>query len=171
MQKQAEAEKIKSHLIRRGYEVEGAYQSGSQALSRCYNFDEGIIVCSERCTDMMSTELKGMLPDGFEMILLAKPSDGEDSVDGVIRLELPLRVSALAEAIDICMEGMRRKKRAKTGARIRSAQEQAMIDMAKQRVMKSRGLSEQDAYRYLQKMSMNLKCPLEEFAATYLLNN
>lgn len=168
--KQAEAEKIKSLLVQRGYIVDGAFQSGNQALCLLYNFDEGIIITGYRCADMVYGELKEQLPDMFSMILIASPDIVDDAPSDIYGITKPLHLSELTHAIDMCEEQIRRQKRRKTGARSRSDRDMAIIDMAKQSIMAVRHLTEPEAYRYLQKFSMDCKRTLEESAKLYLLS-
>ena len=61
-------------------------------------------------------------------------------------------------------EQLKRRGRDKKGARVRTQLDTAIIDMAKQDIMKKYDMTEPEAYNYLRRQSMDRKMTMEEFA-------
>ena len=150
------ARNIKKILAQSGYPVVAVCTTGAQALASVNNLETGIIVCGYRFVDMMYTEVYEYLPKGFQMLLIASPTNVIDnSVENLISLSLPLKVHELMQTVEM-MDGYitRNKKRQKKKPKIRSEAELEIIDRAKRRLMERNGLSEEEAHRYIQKRSM-----------------
>lgn len=150
------ARNIKKILAQSGYPVVSVCTTGAQALASVNNLETGIIVCGCRFVDMMYTEVYEYLPKGFQMLLIASPTNVIDnSVENLISLSLPLKVHELMQTVEM-MDGYitRNKKRQKKKPKIRSEAELEIIDRAKRRLMERNGLSEEEAHRYIQKRSM-----------------
>lgn len=150
------ARNIKKILAQSGYPVVSVCTTGAQALASVNNLETGIIVCGYRFVDMMYTEVYEYLPKGFQMLLIASPTNVIDnSVENLISLLLPLKVHELMQTVEM-MDGYitRNKKRQKKKPKIRSEAELEIIDRAKRRLMERNGLSEEEAHRYIQKRSM-----------------
>ena len=150
------ARNIKKILAQSGYPVVSVCTTGAQALASVNNLETGIIVCGYRFVDMMYTEVYEYLPKGFQMLLIASPTNVIDNnVENLISLSLPLKVHELMQTVEM-MDGYitRYKKRQKKKPKIRSEAELEIIDRAKRRLMERNGLSEEEAHRYIQKRSM-----------------
>lgn len=150
------ARNIKKILAQSGYSVVSVCTTGAQALASVNNLETGIIVCGYRFVDMMYTEVYEYLPKGFQMLLIASPTNVIDNnVENLISLSLPLKVHEMMQTVEM-MDGYitRYKKRQKKKPKIRSEAELEIIDRAKQRLMERNGLSEEEAHRYIQKRSM-----------------
>lgn len=150
------ARNIKKILAQSGYSVVSVCTTGAQALASVNNLETGIIVCGYRFVDMMYTEVYEYLPKGFQMLLIASPTNVIDNnVENLISLSLPLKVHEMMQTVEM-MDGYitRYKKRQKKKPKIRSEAELEIIDRAKRRLMERNGLSEEEAHRYIQKRSM-----------------
>ena len=150
------ARNIKKILAQSGYSVVSVCTTGAQALASVNNLETGIIVCGYRFVDMMYTEVYEYLPKGFQMLLIASPTNVIDNnVENLISLSLPLKVHELMQPVEM-MDGYisRYKQRQKKKPKIRSEAELEIIDRAKRRLMERNGLSEEEAHRYIQKRSM-----------------
>lgn len=151
------AKGIKNLLVRRGYMVNGICTSGSQAMSMVDEMGEGIVVCGYKYSDMTYMELKEYLPRSFEMLLVASQEKlrqgyGQD----MMCLQMPLKVQELADTIEMLeVKLSRRKRKEKKTPKPRQAEEQKYIDDAKLLLMGRNHFSEEEAHRYIQKMSMD----------------
>ena len=67
-----EAKGVKSILVRSGFQVTGICTTGTQAISQMDGLNDGIVICSYKLADMIYTELHEDLPEGFEMLLMAR---------------------------------------------------------------------------------------------------
>ena len=57
--------KIKSVLIKNGFDVYAACRTGARVLQSVEELEAGVVVCGIRLADMMYYDLKNDLPDNF----------------------------------------------------------------------------------------------------------
>ncbi len=154
--KETVAHNIKKILAQSGYSVVSVCTTGAQALASVNNIESGIIVCGYRFVDMMYTEIYEYLPKGFQMLLIASAANVLDNnVENLISLSMPLKIHELMQTIEM-MDGYvtRYKKKARRSPKVRSIEDQDLINKAKAKLMDRNGLSEEEAHRYIQKRSM-----------------
>ncbi len=149
--------KIRAILVRSGYTVAGVCTSGSQVIQETNELDDGLVLCAYRLPDMMYRELREYLPGAFRMIVLTTPENWADNgEDDVISLSLPLRTNELLSTVEMVVYNIRRaRKKPKPTGKVRSAEEQEIIDRAKGILMSRNNMTEPEAHRYLQKTSMD----------------
>ncbi len=168
--KEDSARSIKKLLMQNGHHVDAVCTTGAQALQSANELGGGIVVCGYRFVDMMYTELYEYLPPGFEMLLVASPSNcaGRD-VKNLVCLATPLKCNELLQTVEM-MEytQMRRRKKQKSKPTERSGEEQELIAKAKALLMERNDLSEAEAHHYLQKRSMDNGTGLTETAQMIL---
>lgn len=155
--KPGDAKNIRNILVRSGYHVAAVCTGGSQVLQLADSLGEGIVVCGYKLADMLSSQLREDLPQGFDMLLLAsRPLLEQCCGDRIVRLELPLKVQNLTDTLQM-MTGsfLRRKKREKQKPRIRTEEENRLIRDAKRLLMERNDMTEEEAHRYMQKCSMD----------------
>lgn len=168
--KQEIALNIKKILAQSGYSVVAVCATGAQALAAMNDLEDGILICGYRFIDMMYDELLEYLPKGFQMLLIASANNSLDSEAGnLLCLNTPLKVHELLEAVDALEHSLhRRKKKERLKPKVRTEEEQALIDAAKDALMRQHGLSEGEAHRYMQKRSMDNGTGLVETAEMIL---
>lgn len=168
--KMEDAKGIRNLLVRNGFAVAAVCTTGAQAISHADHFGGGIVICSYKMTDMLYTELRECLPDGFEMLLMASRHILAGCVDnGVICLAMPVKVCDLVNTVDMMMrthQKSRRLRREKTGTRNES--ETALISEAKNVLMNRNNMTEGEAHRYIQKCSMDSSTSMVEMAQMVL---
>ena len=88
--KRENAVNIRNILTRSGIRVSAVCLTGSKVLQHAEMWNQGIVICGARLQDMPYTELRGLLPDGCEILLIA-PSDRwiESLPDGIVGLPSP----------------------------------------------------------------------------------
>ena len=59
---------IKNLLVRNGYPVTAVCTSGANVLSTIDDYNDGIVVCGYKLTDMLFSELRANMAGDFEMI-------------------------------------------------------------------------------------------------------
>ena len=154
--KSEDARKISELLNHRGLEVTAVCTTGAAVLAKANELDQGVVVCSKNLPDMYYAQLASDLPDFFEMLLLTSTPGLEDYSKPVVSVKLPLRASELVSTLDQMLTQLNRKyKKAKAGPKKRSTEEQMEIDHAKRLLMDRNGMTEQEAFRYIQKCSMD----------------
>lgn len=152
-----DGKKIRSILVKSGINVDAVCTSGAQALEYVNKFNEGIVVCSYRFTDMYYTQLKEDLPAGFDMLLVASKANWMDAEDSaVIKIATPLKLYDLLNTIHMMFEAQSRKrKKIKNAPKVRSEEETKIIKEAKSILIDRNNMTEAEAHAYLQKCSMD----------------
>lgn len=165
-----DARSIKNVLVKNGFGVTAVCTSGAQALGHADEFRDGLILSGYRLTDMICTELKKDLPDGYDMVVMASQRAlSELAGTGIIGLAMPLKVHELVDTIDMMSQKIvRRKKKQKERPKTRSREESAVIESAKRLLMERNHMTEDEAHRYLQKRSMDNGTEMAETAQMLL---
>lgn len=89
--------------------------------------------------------------------------------NGIVCLDMPLKVPDLINTVGMMVENIeRRKRKRKNKPKERSGEERNCIDEAKKLLMFRNNMTEDEAHRYLQKCSMDSGCGLTEMAAMVL---
>ena len=132
-----EAKAVRNLLVRKGYEVAIPCITGAQVINQADNLSDGIIICGYKLSDnMIYTELNEYKPKSFEMLLVASRN--------------------LCSTIEMMLQAqVRRRRKLRSQPRRRSPQEQKIIDDAKAILMERNNMSEPEAFRYIQKCSMD----------------
>lgn len=148
---------IRNLLVRNGYTVNAVFTTGTQLLNYIDSMHYGIIVSGYRYADMVSSELAQNLPPDFPMIVMASPRFWADSAaEGITYLGMPIKIRELLSALEtISMQQERRKRRDRMKPKQRNDGDRELVQTAKRLLMEKRGMEEEDAYRYIQKNSMD----------------
>lgn len=154
--KRENAVNIRNILMRSGIEVSAVCLTGAKVLQHAEMWSQGIIICGSRMQDMPYTELKELLPDGFDMLLIASSNRWINALpEGIVGLPSPLKVYDLVNTLEMmCQAQESRRRKRREAAKGRSAGERQIIEQAKALLMERNGMSEEEAHRYLQKTSM-----------------
>lgn len=155
--KQEDARGIKNLLLRNGYHVTAVCTSGAAAMAILDDLDYAVIVCGYKFGDMLYSELYENLPDTIQMLLIASRMKLESGItEGVVSVEMPLKSYDLLETLGMMTQALERlKKKGRKTPKERNVAQKAIIDEAKKRLMDTRGMSEEEAHRYIQKNSMD----------------
>lgn len=169
--KPEDAKGIRNLLMKNGFRVDSVCTTGSQALSRMDDLNDGLVICSYRLADMMYSELHACLPKGFEMLLIASANTLQECESrDIMSLSMPLKVHDLINTVDMMAQAIeRRKRRARLQPKVRSAEEEEVIQEAKALLMNRNHMTEEEAHRYLQKCSMDSGTNLVEEARMVLV--
>ena len=161
---------IKSILLKHGFQVGKVCVTGAQALQCADSLSGGILVCASRLRDMPYTQLREYLPASFEMLVLTPPNAWDGcAMEHVVCLPMPMKAHELASTMEMMAYSMeRRKKRRKSHPPTRSPKEQQAIQKAKELLMARNHMAEEEAYRYIQKSSMDTGTGMAETAQMIL---
>ena len=168
--KQEVAQNVKKILSQSGYSVQAVCTTGAQTLNSINNLESGILICGCRFIDMMYAEIYEYLPSEFQMLLIASASSiQEREISNIVSLVLPMKVHELLQTVEM-MEGeiRRRRKRMRQRPKVRSEEDQKVIQKAKGLLMERNGFSEEEAHRYIQKRSMDNGTELVEVSQMIL---
>lgn len=165
-----DARNLKTVLGRNGCEVNAICDSGSQLINLVNALDGGIVICGYQFSDMLYKEIYNSLPKSFTMIVVASPAKLEYLVEEDIKqVEMPIHISELVAAVNAAIsEYSKRRKKEKAKHKFRSAAEQKLIDDAKRILMDKKKITENEAHRYLQKLSMDSGNSIVESAGMVL---
>ena len=129
-----------------------------------------VLICGYRLPDMNYLDLSECLPGGFELLLLASERVICEVPDSILSLQMPLKTSDLINTVHMILSKQeRRRKKEKKRPKPRSWKEQNYISNAKMILMQRNHLSEEEAYRYIQKSSMDSGTNMVETAQMILM--
>ncbi len=165
--KPEDGKSIRNILMRNGCDVAAVCTSGAQAVSSLEGLNGGIVISGYRFEDMLFRDIHDLMPEGFEMILVASERRVADEQinEDIVYLPMPLKVQDLISTVNYISDEqeIRRKKKRQHPAE-RSDEDQKIIDTAKDLLMKRNDMTESEAHRYLQKCSMDSGTNLVETA-------
>lgn len=168
-----DGQKIKRIFTQNGYDVDAVYDNGASVLGLAGDLDEGIVICGYKLQDMYYREIKEGLPDTFQVLLIASPRKLENvENEDVVCLALPFKAAELIGTVEMMTVRYReekKKKKEKRGIVKREGDKKEAVDKAKLLLMERNRMSEEEAYRYIQRASMNSGNSMAETAAMLLL--
>ena len=156
--KMDEAKAIRNFLLYKGYDVAPACVTGAQVINQADSLSDGIIVCGYKLSDnMVYTELYEYKPKSFEMLLVASRNHWEDCQNNdIVCAAMPIKTNELLATIDMMFSAqLQRRKKKRFKPQKRSPEEQKIIDSAKAVLMERNNMTENEAFRYIQKCSMD----------------
>jgi response regulator NasT len=167
------AEKIRTALQHSGYTVGEVCTSGNEAIRRVRMGATDILLINLEMPDMTGLEVATIVGDEnlcsvILFVSMDKRALCEDIVEDydITLFPKPVNLSALQNTIDIVLQGRRRMGRMekeltelKTGLENRK-----VIERAKGILMKRKSISEGEAYRRIQKMSMDSRVAMKDIA-------
>lgn len=165
-----DAKRISEVLSRRGLKTAVLCTTASGVLTQVHQLDYGVVVSASRFSDMYYTQLAEYLPENFEMLLVAKTEVVESCPRGIMTLTSPFRPMDLISTVEMMLEQQhRRYKKKKSKPKPRSEREQNYINNAKMVLMERNNMLEEEAFRYIQKSSMDSGTNMVETAQMILL--
>ena len=165
-----DANKIKNILVRNGYEVALSCNNAAQVINMCSKLDEGIVICGYKLADMLYSELSGYLPSGFSMILLASRGRLVECYEpDIIKVAMPLKINELVKSIEDVYHAYKRRQKKLNRPKERTEEEKQIINDAKLLLISNYGMTEEEAHRYIQKISMDSGNSMVETAEMILI--
>ena len=105
----------------------------------------------------------------FGSIVLTKDQSLEVVSDNMVKLIIPFRANDLNNTISMITDGFyRRLKKKRVVPPKRNVESQKIVDQAKHMLMERNGLTEEEAFRYIQKNSMDFGRKMVESAQMIL---
>lgn len=173
MKQQDAAEQISGVLSSQGFRVVDVCQSGTQALRAASNFPCEIVLTGFSLTDMSGIAFAENLQENTPAtVLMMVPADqisyvlqNTEHLD-LVCLPRPVTPQGLSAAIEMILQYRNRITRMKSEtAKLKDGLERrALAEKAKTALMNSLGLSEADAWRRIQRQSMDTGKPLDVVA-------
>lgn len=144
--------------------------TGAEVLRTMHDRDYGVIICTKRLKDIGYAELAEYMSDYFGMIVLTSDMSLEILTDKMVKLMIPFKKRELISTVEMMTNDFYTTiKRRKKIAPKRSSEEQKIIDEAKAMLMERNGMTEPEAFRYIQKSSMDYSRSMVESAQMILL--
>jgi len=173
MPKNSDANSIAEMLNQRGMLLDTEVCNTAAEILRIANStDFGVVICTKKLRDMSSIELEEYLPPYFGMIVLTSDLSLETYSEKTVKLQMPFKVRELMTAIEAISSTAHTKlKKSGSGRPKRSLTEQRIIDEAKELLMSKNGMTEPEAFRYIQKNSMDSGRSLLESARMVIALN
>lgn len=150
-----DAKKIRKILAGHGFQNVVACASGSLALSTISGYAYGLVISGYHLKDMYYLELLDQLPKYFELVLMGKADAAAETTAGVLSLTTPLKIYDLVNTADMVLRQLERRIKKEKTKKKRSEKEENYIRNAKILLMERNHLTEEEAYRYIQKSSMD----------------
>ena len=170
MPKIEDAKKISEILKSRGLYTADICTTGSGILSKVHQLDSGIVICSRCFKDMYCKEIAESLPDYFEMLLITSREGLSQCPPGVMTITKPFRTIDLLSTVEMMLAQLERRiRKSKLKVKKRSLEEQELIDKAKKVLMERNNMTEPEAFRYIQKSSMDSCTNMVETAQMILI--
>lgn len=163
-----EAKKIQKILNNHGYAEVFAYSTAAMALQAVSNMDAGVVISAYKLSDMFYLDLKDSLPKNFELILLGSATAVAAAGTGTLSLSTPLKLGDLINTVDMVLRQTERNYKKNKKPVKRTWQEENYIKNAKYLLMERNHLSEEEAFRYIQKRSMDNSTNMVETAQMIL---
>ncbi len=145
-------------------------QNGAEVLRIINDRDFGVVICTKRLRDMSASELADYMPEFFCMIVLTSDPSVEIVREGCVKLMYPFKGRDLIATIEMLTSSfIRPRRKKKAGPKQRSDEEKRIIDRAKAVLMDRNAMTEPEAFRYLQKSSMDCGRSLLETAQMVMM--
>jgi response regulator NasT len=169
---------LREMLTNLGYLVVGEANDGQSAVNMARELRPDLIIMDIKMPDMDGIEAAQVLTaEKIAPVLLLTAYSQQDLIErakeaGVVGyLVKPFRESNLAPAIEITLSRFQEFQTVQKEVEdIKEALEtRKIVDRAEGILMDSQGLTEQDAFRRIQKMSMNTRRPMKEIAEAIIL--
>ena len=135
--------------------------TGSEILRRIEDMDISLVLCTRRMCDMGYEELYEYIPAATNMLLLTKDNRIDLFSSNIVVLQMPFKSADLINSMRMLLPEGYRRSNAKTA---RSVGDKITIDKAKMLLMDRNNMTEPEAYRYMQKNSMDMGRTLAETA-------
>lgn len=147
---------IRKLLLDNAFPVLSICRTGAGVLKLVGRLDGALLICSDKLPDMPALSLWEKLTGDFDMLVLQSARHGSYPFPcGVLTLPLPVNRMDLLDCVGMLLRAGAVPPPAEREPARRTGEEQALIEKAKQALMERNGLAEAEAYRFLQKRSMN----------------
>ncbi len=126
----------------------------------------GTVICGYKLREETAQDLFYDLPPATVMLVIARATMLQMLGDDIFSLSAPVSPGDLCASVKLLIQAGRRLERALRPQR--SDEENETVHRAKQLLMERDGLSEQEAHRYIQKISMDSGSKLVDTAGKIL---
>lgn len=141
--------------------------NGNEVLRLVHDQDVSVVICTRQLKDMGYEELATYLPAKVSMILLTKDAGLIPFSSNILHLMMPFKTEDLIGSIKTMAPDIFVKPKKPQ----RSVSDKILIEKAKMILMDRNGMTEPEAFRYIQKNSMDTGRTMVESAQMVLMMN
>ena len=150
-------------LGKNGIDIRTACRSGQEAVRAVKRMDGGVVICSAHLSDMNVDELADVLQGAALFLVLARPRDLDFCEhEDLFRIPLPIRSGELVGCVRILLQLDEHSSASQIPKR--TDEDQEVIARAKGLLMDKNGMAEEQAYRFIQRRSMETSTPMPKVA-------
>ncbi len=169
---------LREMLTNLGYLVVGEVGDGQSAVNVARELKPDVVIMDIKMPDLDGIEAAKILTqEKVAPVLLLTAYSQRDLIDrakeaGVVGyLVKPFREQEIVPAIEIALERFKefRELEKEVGNLRETLETRKVVDRAKGLLMDQQGLTEAEAFRKIQKMSMNTRKPMKEIAEAIIL--
>lgn len=168
------AEKIKGNLHGNGYNVLTICTYGNELIRAVRKLSPSIVISGYKFKDMTLIDIYNHIGDecGFLAIVNEPYKSFVQEETDIFCIATPINNSILMNSLDMIYQSERKVRRLKERVSIleNKIEEKKIIEKAKGLIMKQKGLTEDEAFRYIQKNSMNFGLKMIDFSHKILLD-
>ena len=164
-----DAKRIRRILIEHGFESIVACNTAAAALTEVNKYQSGLIISGYKLPDMYYTELCDYIPKFYELLLMGTANTVSTASSGIMSITTPVKIYELVNTVEMVYGQLQRRyKKAHKVPKKRTQKEENYIKNAKFLLMERNHLSEEEAFRYIQKSSMDSGTNMVETAQMVL---
>lgn len=166
------AKKLQTLLIREGYNVMGVCSSGNELIRLVMQYSPDLAIVGYKFKDMSLLDAYETLGDLTSFLALVNEpykSYIEEDTD-IYCMGTKISSILLTNAIDLIFQSKRRIRKLKKQVEKleNTLEDRKVIEKAKGELMRTSGLTEQEAFRYMQKLSMDSGKKMKDIATLML---
>ena len=164
--------KLKSLLIQEGYDVMGLCTSGNELIRLVMQYSPDLVLVGYKFKDMSLLDVYETLVDVTSFLAIVNEpyrSFIEEDTD-IYCIGTKISNTLLINAIDLIFQGKKRikKLRDKVEKLEHTLEDRKLIEKAKGKLMLTSGITETEAFRYMQKISMDSGRRMKDIASLIL---
>ena len=153
------AHKVESLIADAGYRVQGVCNSGNELIRKCLAYEPDIIIIGYKLSDMTIVDVYNSLDDRFSFLAIVNETYKgfvQDETD-IFCICNPITKGVLINSLDlICQSNKKVSKLKKKVVKLEATmEERKVIEKAKGILMEREHLTEREAFRFIQKHSMD----------------
>ena len=166
------ANKLKSLLVQEGYNVIGLCTSGNELIRLVRQYSPDLVLVGYKFKDMSLLDVYETLLDVTSFLAIVNEpyrSFIEEDTD-IYCIGTKISNVLLTNAIDLIFQGQKRlqKLRDKVEKLEHTLEDRKLIEKAKGKLMLTSGITENEAFRYMQKISMDSGRTMRDIASLIL---
>jgi two-component system, response regulator PdtaR len=166
------ANKLKSLLVQEGYDIIGLCTSGNELIRLVMQYSPDLVLVGYKFKDMSLLDVYETLVDATSFLAIVNEpyrSFIEEDTD-IYCIGTKISNVLLTNAIDLIFQSKKRikKLRAQVEKLEHTLEDRKLIEKAKGELMLTSGITENEAFRYMQKISMDSGRRMKDIASLIL---